>query len=56
MTKNINSQKYLNRYNLGEVDKNHKFPMDKILKIGELGFMGIAVDSEYGMASNNPRL
>ena len=29
-------------------DREHRFPADLIRKLGELGFMGIAVDSEYG--------
>ena len=40
----------------GEIDKNHKFPMEKILKIGELGFMGIAIETDYGLNTNQPKI
>jgi butyryl-CoA dehydrogenase len=33
-----------------QVDKNHAFPTDAVAKLGPLGLMGVAIDSEYGGA------
>lgn len=30
------------------LDKNHSFPATQVSKLGELGLMGISVDTEYG--------
>jgi alkylation response protein AidB-like acyl-CoA dehydrogenase len=32
----------------GEIDKKHQFPEEQIKKMGELGLLGMMVDSEWG--------
>ena len=34
----------------GDTDKLHRFPAAAIAKLGELGLMGISVDTKYGGA------
>ena len=39
-----------------KVDKDHYFPSEQVQKLGELGLMGISVDTDYGgsgLKSNN---
>jgi len=31
-----------------DIDKNHEYPADIVKKMGEMGFMGVAVPEEYG--------
>jgi butyryl-CoA dehydrogenase len=32
----------------GEIDKKHQFPAEQVKKMGELGLMGMMVDTEWG--------
>jgi butyryl-CoA dehydrogenase len=32
----------------GELDKLHKYPADKVVKLGEMGLMGIAIEGKFG--------
>lgn len=31
-----------------KIDKEHYFPVEQVKKLGELGLMGISVDTDYG--------
>ena len=33
-----------------EIDENHRYPVELVAQLGELGFMGVAVPEEYGGA------
>lgn len=34
----------------GELDREHKFPVQQVKEIGEMGLMGVAIDEQYGGA------
>lgn len=36
-----------------KIDKEHYFPSEQIQKLGELGLMGISVDTEFGGSGMN---
>lgn len=32
----------------GELDKQHRFPAEQVIKLGELGMLSVAVDTKWG--------